>query len=47
MLCPIHGDVGSLDEIRAQVLDQNRDNIINHAKELVRKAIKDGFFKLK
>ncbi len=39
-LCPVHGDVGSLDEVRAQVLDQNRENIIDHAKELVRKLFK-------
>ena len=47
VLCPVHGDIGSLDEIRAQILDQNREKIINHAKELARQLLKDGGLKLK
>ena len=47
VLCPVHGDIGSLDEIRIQVFDQNREKIIDHTKELARQILKDSGFKLK
>ena len=42
MICPIHGDVGSLEETRI-VLEKNRDKIIDPAKKVAIDRLRDSF----
>ena len=39
-ICPIHGDVGSLQDIRRSLYEQQRDEVIKHAQGLARKTLK-------
>ena len=43
MICPIHGDVGSLEETRRIVLERNRDKIIDPAKKVAIDRLRDSF----
>jgi hypothetical protein len=36
IFCPTHGDIGSLKELRAQLIDQNRDKVIDAARDLLK-----------
>lgn len=45
MICPVHGDVGSLDEARRVLFEKNRDNIIDRAKQVAIDRLKDAFKK--
>lgn len=42
VLCPVHGDVGSLQEVRTAVYEQNREKI----QEQIAKHVRDSFRKL-
>ena len=44
LICPVHGHVGDLEKVRARVLEQNRDKIVEDAKQHVRDALR-GIFK--
>jgi len=43
ILCPVHGYIGSLNKIRTHVLEENRDKIIEDAKQRVRDALRGSF----
>jgi hypothetical protein len=36
IFCPVHGDVGNLQEVRAAIVEQHRNEIVDKAKEAVR-----------
>lgn len=41
VFCPVHGDVGSLQDIRAAVIEQNRDQIAAKARDYVSDKVGD------
>ena len=49
LFCPVHGDVMSLEEARRVGFEENRDDIIDKAREFgresIRKSIRDMFKK--
>lgn len=45
LLCPTHGNVMSLEEARRAVLEENRDNIIDEARNVARDLLRDAFKK--
>jgi len=45
LFCPDHGDVMSLDEARRIAFEDNRDEIIDKARELARNSLRDAFKK--
>lgn len=45
LFCPVHGDVMSLEEARRAVFEENRDDIIDKARKLVRDRFRDSFKK--
>jgi hypothetical protein len=46
MICPIHGDVGSLEETRGVFLEKNRDNVVDQTKKFAIDNIRDSFRRL-
>jgi uncharacterized Zn finger protein (UPF0148 family) len=44
VFCPVHGTVGTREEIHARILEQHRDQIADHVSDAVRKMLKDSGF---
>ena len=42
LICPVHGDQMSLEEARRTVFEQNRDDIVDKAKRLIRDRFGEG-----
>lgn len=45
MLCPVHGDVMSLEEARRVAFQENRDEAVNKIKEAARNSLRDAIKK--
>ena len=45
LLCPVHGRVGSLDEIRARILQEERNKIVKNAKQRIRDTLRGDILK--
>ena len=47
LFCPVHGDVMNLQEARRIIFEQNRDDIVDKARNVARDLLRKGDFKLK
>jgi hypothetical protein len=45
MICPVHGDVMSVQEMRRMTFDDNRDEVIEKARDFARDSLRDAFKK--
>lgn len=43
LFCPVHGDVMSLEEARRIAFEENREDIINKARDFARDALRNAF----
>ena len=47
LFCAVHGDVMNLEEARRVAFEENRDNIINKARDFARESLRRAFKNLK